>query len=104
MVPDAIGTLPASLPPNTYGAYLDTAWNPQFNNWFGAELEVSPGVYSDFTLFNTNSLRVLGRGLAVFTFTPTLQFKFGNLVHRSVGYQTLAGRRHRVDAKSRRAL
>jgi hypothetical protein len=75
--PDAIGSLPASLPPNTYGAYLDTAWNPQFNNWFGAELEVSPGIYTDFTHTTTDSLRVLGRGLAVFTFTPTLQFKFG---------------------------
>ena len=47
--PDATGDPPPTLPGSTYGAYLDVAWNPQINNWFGAELEVSPGVYTDFS-------------------------------------------------------
>jgi len=75
--PDAVGTPPPTLPGQTYGAYLDTAWNPQLTNWFGAELEVSPGIYTDFKHTTTDSLRILGRGLAVLTATPTLQFKAG---------------------------
>ncbi len=65
------------LPGQTYGAYIDAAWNPQLSNWFGAELEVSPGVYTDFQHTTTQSIRVLGRGLGVLTLTPTLQFKLG---------------------------
>ncbi len=75
--PDATGNPPPTLPGSTYGAYLDAAWSPQINNWFGAELEVSPGVYTDFQHTTSESLRVLGRGLAVFSLTDTLKFKFG---------------------------
>ena len=75
--PDATGNPPPTLPGSTYGAYLDAAWSPQINNWFGAELEVSPGVYTDFKHTTSESLRVLGRGLAVFSLTDTLKFKFG---------------------------
>jgi hypothetical protein len=69
-------TLP-TLPGQTYGAYLDFAWNPQINNWLGAELEVSPGVYTDFQHTTSQSIRILGRGLGVITFSPTMQFKLG---------------------------
>jgi hypothetical protein len=75
--PDATGPTPATLPGQTYGAYLDVAWSPQISNWFGAELEISPGIYSDFSHTNSESFRILGRGLAVLTATPTLQFKAG---------------------------
>ena len=75
--PDATGFPPPTLPGQTYGAYIDAAWNPQISNWFGAELEVSPGVYTDFSFTDSESIRVLGRGLAVLTATPTLQFKAG---------------------------
>jgi hypothetical protein len=68
---------PPDIPGQTYGAYLDVAWNPQVNNWFGAELEISPGLYTDFQHTNSDSIRILGRGLAVLTATPTLQFKLG---------------------------
>jgi hypothetical protein len=78
--PDPVG-VPAGfgpdLPNATYGAYIDAAWNPQINNWLGAELEVSPGLYTDFQHTTTQSIRVLGRGLGVLTLTPTLQFKLG---------------------------
>ncbi|HEY2826420.1 MAG TPA: hypothetical protein VGJ04_02380, partial [Pirellulales bacterium] len=75
--PDATGVPPPTLPGATYGAYIDAAWNPQINNWLGAELEVSPGVYTDFKHTTTDSLRVLGRGLGVLTLTDTLKFKLG---------------------------
>lgn len=75
--PTATGDPPPTLPGATYGAYIDAAWNPQINNWLGAELEVSPGVYTDFQRTTNQSIRVLGRGLGVLTLTPTLQFKAG---------------------------
>ncbi|HEY2883144.1 MAG TPA: hypothetical protein VGJ15_11940 [Pirellulales bacterium] len=75
--PDAVGNPPPTLPGSTYGAYLDAAWNPQITNWFGAELEVSPGVYTDFKHTTSQSVRILGRGVMVLTATPTLQFKAG---------------------------
>ncbi|MCC7083685.1 MAG: hypothetical protein IT427_01615 [Pirellulales bacterium] len=75
--PVAFGTEPATLPGQTYGAYLDFAWYPKLNNWFGAELEVSPGIYTDFQHTTSQSLRILGRGLGVFTISPTMQFKVG---------------------------
>ena len=67
----------ADLPPVTYDAYLDGAWHPQVSPWFGANLGVRVGVYTDFNTFNTNSIRVMGRGLGVITLTPNLQIALG---------------------------
>jgi len=67
----------ADLPARTYDAYLDTAWYPQVNNWFSAQLGVRVGAYTDFNTFNTNSIRVMGRGLGVVRLTPTMQVALG---------------------------
>ena len=67
----------ADLPPRTYDAYLDTAWHPQVTPWFGANLGVRVGAYTDFNTFNTHSIRIMGRGLGVLTLTPTLQIAAG---------------------------
>ncbi len=75
--PDATGDPPPTLPGQTYGAYIDAAWSPQITNWLGAELEVSPGVYTDFQRTTNQSIRILGRGLGVLNLSPTLQFKAG---------------------------
>jgi hypothetical protein len=65
------------LPAQTYDAYIDGAWNPQPSPFFGAELGVRVGVYSDFDTFTDHSIRVMGRGLAVLNYSPTTQIKFG---------------------------
>jgi hypothetical protein len=78
--PDPVGPPPGfgpDLPGQTYGAYIDAAWNPQINPWLGAQLEVSPGLYTDFQHTTTQSIRILGRGLGVLTITPTVQFELG---------------------------
>ena len=75
--PPSHGPGSADLPPQTYCAYLDVAWNPHPTPIFGAELGVRVGVYSDFDTFDSNSIRVMGRGLAVLNYTPTSQFKLG---------------------------
>ncbi len=67
----------ADLPPRTYEAFLDSAWYPRVNNWFSAQLGVRVGAYTDFNTFNTNSIRIMGRGLGVVNITPTWQVALG---------------------------
>ena len=68
---------PADMPPRTYDAYLDTAWNPQLTPTFGGELDVRIGVYSDFNKWEEDSLRYMLKGMAVLTFSPSIKFKAG---------------------------
>ncbi|HEV7222854.1 MAG TPA: hypothetical protein VGN42_09145 [Pirellulales bacterium] len=65
------------LPPNAYDAYLDTSWRPQITSWFSADLDVRVGVYSDFSKINSQSVRILGRGLGIVTFSPQWQVAAG---------------------------
>jgi hypothetical protein len=66
------------LPPRTYDAYLDTAWNPQLLTWFGAELSFRIGLYDDFVRHvTTDSLRFTGTGLGVVSLSPNLKVKGG---------------------------
>ncbi|MCA9240844.1 MAG: hypothetical protein KDA37_11620 [Planctomycetales bacterium] len=67
----------ADLPPRVYDAYIDTAWYPQPSPYFGAELGVRTGVWTDFNEVNADSVRVLGRGLAKFRVSPTLEVLVG---------------------------
>jgi len=75
--PNSAGPAVADLPPRTYDAFLDFAWYPQITTWLAANLGVRVGVFSDFQEFNSDSLRVMGRALAVMTFTPTIQLAAG---------------------------
>lgn len=65
------------LPGMTYDAYVDAAWNPQVNSWFGADLDARVGVYTDFNTICTESIRVTGHGYGVLSFTPSFQVKAG---------------------------
>ena len=62
---------PADLPPRTYDAYLDAAWNPQVNQWFGGELNFRIGAYSDFKRVTSSSLRYMGKAWPCCGFRPT---------------------------------
>lgn len=73
--PDFIAT--ADLPPRTYDAYLDAAWNPQLNAWFGGELNFRIGTYSDFMQVKDILIRYTGKGMAVLTFSPSVKIKAG---------------------------
>jgi hypothetical protein len=65
------------LPPRLYDAYLDFAWYPKLTQWLGAELGLRTGVWSDFDHVNSDSVRILGRGLASVSLTPQLDILFG---------------------------
>ena len=68
---------PADMPPQTFDAYLDAAWNPKITDYFGGELEGRIGVYSDFYSVTSDSLRFTGKGLAVIKLSPHMTLKAG---------------------------
>ncbi len=67
------------MPGATYSAYLDVGWRPQISPRFSADLGVRPGVYGDYTFFNSHTLRIKGRALGVYTPNPQFQWVFGVL-------------------------
>lgn len=67
----------ADLPAKAYSAFLDTGWQSDPLRLLGAELGVRVGVFSDFDTFTSDSLRVMGRGLARVRITPTATLKGG---------------------------
>lgn len=68
---------PADLPPQTFDAWLDVAWNPQITPWLGGELSFRTGIYSDFRRITEDSLRYMGKGMLVLTMTPSFTVKAG---------------------------
>ncbi len=65
------------LPPQLYAAYLDFAWFPRCNEWLGGELGLQPGVWSDFKNVDSDSLRLLGRGVGTMALSPNLDLRLG---------------------------
>lgn len=60
-----------------YDAFVDLAWQSDPNQIAGAELQFGVGVFSEFGVYDTSSLRFRGRGLGVFRLTPATTFKLG---------------------------
>jgi hypothetical protein len=77
------------MPPQTFDAYLDAAWNPQVTPMFGGELDVRVGVYSDFKAWEEDSLRYIAKGAGVLTFSPSFKFKAGVWYLDRVRYKIL---------------
>ncbi|MGV3484278.1 MAG: hypothetical protein ACO1RT_07660, partial [Planctomycetaceae bacterium] len=71
------GSTGADLPPQLYNAFLDTGWQSDPAQLIGADLGLRVGVFSDFETTNSDSLRVLGKGLVTFRLTPYTTLKAG---------------------------
>ncbi len=82
---------PASpdMPPTTYDAYLDAAWEPSITPVLGGELDFRIGVYSDFRKVTSDSLRFQGRGLLSLALTPNWKIKGGVMFLDRVRVRTL---------------
>jgi len=65
------------LPARVYDAYLDAAWHPRLTDWLHADLGLRTGVWTDFNEVNSESLRILGRGLGVLAFSPQFDILIG---------------------------
>lgn len=70
-------TVDPNLPPRVYDAYLDSAWYPRFSPKFSAELGFRFGVWTDFDHLNNDSIRLLGRGLGVYSVNPQFDILVG---------------------------
>ena len=71
------GATGSDLPANAYSGFLDFGWQTDANQMFGVELGVRVGAFSSFDTFRSDSIRVLGKGLASFRLTPATTFKLG---------------------------
>lgn len=67
----------ADLPANAYSAFLGFAWQSDPNQILGAELAVDVGVFSEFEIARSDSVRVRGKGLGTFRLTPASTLKLG---------------------------
>ncbi len=71
--PDSFGynvTTGPMMPPETYDAYLDTAWKPQITPQLSADLAVRVGMYTDFHFVSYQSLRLPSRALGLYQLNP----------------------------------
>ena len=67
----------ADLPPVAYSAFLDSGWQSDPAAIFGAELGLRVGMFTDFDTANSDSLRVMGRGIGRVRLTPRATAKLG---------------------------
>lgn len=67
----------ADLPGQVYSAYLDSGWQSDPNQMLSVDLGLRVGVFSDFDSHGSDSIRVMGRGLAHFRLSPFSTFKGG---------------------------
>jgi len=67
----------ADLPANAYSGFIDMGWQSDPNRMFGTEFGVRVGAFTDFDTFNSDSIRVLGKGLVHFRLTPASTLKGG---------------------------
>jgi len=67
----------ADLPGQVYSAYLDSGWQSDPNQMLSVDLGLRVGVFSDFDSHGSDSIRLMGRGLAHFRLSPFSTFKGG---------------------------
>lgn len=65
------------LPEQLYDASFDVGWMSRLNDRWGVNLGVTPGIYSDFEQTDGDALRIAGRLLFSWNWTPTTQVIFG---------------------------
>lgn len=67
----------ANLPSRLYDAYVDLGWQPVMTQWLKADLGIRVGAYSDFQTYTSKAWRILGRGMAVWSHSNTMEFRAG---------------------------
>ena len=69
---------PTELSSSVYSAYGTTHWQPMLTPSLGADVDVSVGVFSDFSSVDSrDSIRVFGTAIAVLAVAPTITLKAG---------------------------
>ena len=71
------GPIQTDLPARVYDTSVAFRWFKKHNEKWSYELEVAPGVYSDFKNVTSDSLRITGKGLAYYVHSRSKQFVMG---------------------------
>jgi len=71
------GPIRPDLPAQVYDAYLQFRWLGKIGERWAYDVSVSPGVHSDLEHWDSNALRVTGRGIGMFTWSDTLKVVLG---------------------------
>lgn len=67
----------AGLPRSAYSAFLDVGWYSDPNKILSTEFGIRVGAFTDFDTFESESIRILGKAIASFRWTPTTTLKAG---------------------------
>lgn len=65
------------LPDTIYDAYVQARWLGKFNQCWGYDLVVTPGIYSDFEEVDSDAWRITGHAVASYQRSPQKQWLFG---------------------------
>lgn len=71
------GPVRTDLPARVYDTSVSFRWFNKVNEKWSYELEVAPGVYSDFKSVTSDSVRITGKGLAYYVHSRAKQFVMG---------------------------
>ncbi|GAA4445818.1 hypothetical protein GCM10023156_05930 [Novipirellula rosea] len=87
--PEHTATQDADLPPSAYSGFIDLGWQSDPNQILGLELGTRIGVFTDFDTMNSDSFRVMGKGLVNFRLTPASTIKGGVYVLDRIRYNVI---------------
>lgn len=71
------GPVAPDLPGTLYDVYLQFRWLGKLNQFWGYDLVITPGVYSDFEEIDDEAWRISCRAIATFQWSPWAQVLFG---------------------------
>ena len=73
------GPVTPDLPPRVYSTYLQFRWLPKLSEKWRLDVGVSPGLYSDFEVEESDAFRLTGRGIGIYTWSDRLMLAGGVL-------------------------
>lgn len=71
------GPTVTDLPPRVYDTALEFRWLRPLNDKWMADLAVAPGYYSDFNNNSSQAVRITGRALGIYKWSPTVTVALG---------------------------
>ncbi len=71
------GPITSDLPARVFDTSLEFRWLRPLNDRWTADLAVAPGFYSDFDNTSSDAIRITGRAVGIYKWTPTLTVALG---------------------------
>lgn len=71
------GPAGVEMPPRLYDAYCQFRWLHRFSPRWGADVSITPGVYSDFDQEDSEAFRLTGHAVDAWTWCPTTKIIMG---------------------------